>query len=150
MGYVEIALYGIGGLVALAIVSFFILSAFYRKPGPEEAIVRTGVGGLKVQTGKGMIIVPVAHAADKMDLSVKRIEIAREGEDGLICQDNIRADIRVAFYVRVNNQQSDIMQVAEMLNPKRASEINQLRELFEAKFSEAQTSISLEADAGQK
>ena len=76
MGYVEIALYGIGGLVALAIVSFFILSAFYRKPGPEEAIVRTGVGGLKVQTGKGMIIVPVAHAADKMDLSVKRIEIA--------------------------------------------------------------------------
>ena len=84
-----------------------------------------------------MIIVPVAHAADKMDLSVKRIEIAREGEDGLICQDNIRADIRVAFYVRVNNQQSDIMQVAEMLNPKRASEINQLRELFEAKFSEA-------------
>ena len=137
MGYVEIALYGIGGLVALAIVSFFILSAFYRKPGPEEAIVRTGVGGLKVQTGKGMIIVPVAHAADKMDLSVKRIEIAREGEDGLICQDNIRADIRVAFYVRVNNQQSDIMQVAEMLNPKRASEINQLRELFEAKFSEA-------------
>ena len=30
MGYVEIALYGIGGLVGLAVVSFFILSAFYR------------------------------------------------------------------------------------------------------------------------
>ena len=133
----EIALYAIIGLVAIVAVCFFTLSAFYRKPGPEEAIICTGIGGLRVQTGKGMIIVPVAHTASKMDLSVKRIEIAREGEDGLICQDNIRADIRVAFYVRVNNEAVDIKQVAEILNPKRASEIEQLRTLFEAKFSEA-------------
>ncbi len=133
----EIAVYGIIGLVAVTVVAFFILSAFYRKPGPEEAIVRTGVGGLKVQTGKGMIVIPVAHMVHRMDLSVKRIEIAREGEDGLICQDNIRADIRVAFYVRVNNESNDIKQVAEILNPTRASETDQLRLLFEAKFSEA-------------
>ena len=37
-----------------------------------------------------------------MDISVKRIEIDRHGEEGLICKDNIRADIKVAFFVRVN------------------------------------------------
>tara|TARA_B100000029_G_scaffold188989_1_gene186762 strand:- start:782 stop:2950 length:2169 start_codon:yes stop_codon:yes gene_type:complete len=146
MDTIQIILYAIGGIVAFAVVFFFTLSAFYRKPGPEEAIVRTGVGGLRVQTGKGMWIVPVAHTADRMDLSVKRIEIAREGEDGLICQDNIRADIRVAFYVRVNNEALDIRQVAEILNPKRASEISQLRELFEAKFSEALKTVGKQFD----
>ena len=37
-----------------------------------------------------------------MDISVKRIEIYRHGTEGLICKDNIRADIKVAFFVRVN------------------------------------------------
>jgi len=36
-----------------------------------------------------------------MDISVKTIEIARTGREGLICRDNIRADIKVTFFVRV-------------------------------------------------
>lgn len=121
-------------------------SRFYRKPGPEEAIVRTGAGGLQVQTGRGMFVVPLIHEAQTMDLSLKRIEITRQGDDGLICKDNIRADIRVAYYVRVNNQTEDIKTVAEMINPKRASEIDALRELFEAKFSEALKTVGKQFD----
>ena len=64
----------------------------------------------------------------------------------MICQDNIRADIKVAFYVRVNNEEESIKQVAEMLNPQRASEITQLRELFEAKFSEALKTVGKQFD----
>ncbi len=123
----------IGVMVFIAIA----FTKFYQKPGPEEAIVKTGLGGLAARTGSGMVVIPLLQESQRMDLSVKRIEIAREGEDGLICQDNIRADIRVAFYVRVNNADADIKQVAEMISPHRASEIDQLRELFEAKFSEA-------------
>ncbi|MBT4868356.1 MAG: flotillin family protein [Planctomycetaceae bacterium] len=123
-----------------------LFSRFYRKPGPEEAIVRTGVRGLNVCTGNGMVVIPLIQEAHVMDMSVKRIEISREGEDGLICQDNIRADIKVAFFVRVNNATEDIKAVAEMLNPQRASDINQLRELFEAKFSEALKTVGKQFD----
>ena len=138
-------------LVLAVIIGFIVFVAiaftkFYQKPGPEEAIVKTGLFGLKVQTGNGMIVIPLLQEAQRMDLSVKRIEIAREGEDGLICQDNIRADIRVAFYVRVNNADADIKQVAEMISPHRASEIVQLRELFEAKFSEALKTVGKQFD----
>lgn len=112
-------------------------SRFYRKPGPEEAIVRTGVGGLRAITGRGMIVVPLIQEAHVMDLSVKRILIARDGEDGLICKDNMRADIKVTFFIRVNNQTEDIKTVAETIGPRRASEQVKLEELFEAKFSEA-------------
>jgi len=126
------------GLVAvIALAAGFVFSKFYRKPGPEEAIVRTGVKGLSVVTGRGMMVVPLIQEAHVMDLSVKRILISRDGEDGLICQDNMRADIKVTFFVRVNNQVNDIKTVAETIGPRRASTQDKLEELFEAKFSEA-------------
>lgn len=122
----------------LCLIGFAVaFSRFYRKPGPEEAIVRTGMKGLTVVTGRGMFVVPLIQEAYAMDLSVKRILISRDGEDGLICRDNMRADIKVTFFVRVNNQVNDIKTVAETIGPRRASEQNKLEELFEAKFSEA-------------
>ncbi|QDV20146.1 Inner membrane protein YqiK [Gimesia panareensis] len=122
------------------------LSRFYRKVGPEEALVRTGVGNLKVANGEGIFVIPILHRADQMDLSVKRIEIFRKGEAGLICRDNIRADIEVAFFVRVNNTSSDIRNVAQSLGCKRASSREALIELFDAKFSEALKTVGKHFD----
>ncbi|MCP4784216.1 MAG: flotillin family protein [Fuerstiella sp.] len=124
-------------LVLMLVGMATAFSKFYRKPGPEEAIIRTGVKGLAVITGKGMIVIPLIQEAHVMDLSVKRILISRDGEDGLICEDNMRADIKVTFFIRVNNQTNDIKTVAETIGPRRASEQDKLEELFEAKFSEA-------------
>lgn len=137
-----------GGIAILMLLAGFAtaFSKFYRKPGPEEAIVRTGVGGLSAITGKGMIVVPLIQEAHLMDLSVKRILISRDGEDGLICQDNMRADIKVTFFVRVNNQPEDIKTVAETIGPRRASEQSRLEELFEAKFSEALKTVGKNFD----
>lgn len=122
------------------------LSRFYRKVGPEEAMVRTGIGNLKVANGEGILVIPILHRADQMDLSVKRIEIARKGEVGLICRDNIRADIEVAFFVRVNNTAGDIRNVAQSLGCKRASSREALVELFDAKFSEALKTVGKHFD----
>ncbi|MCA8994352.1 MAG: flotillin family protein [Planctomycetaceae bacterium] len=136
----------IGGIV-LAVGGFlFVLNQFYRKVGPEEALVVTGIGGLQVATGRGMIVIPVMHRPELMDLSVKRIEIQRRGEAGLICQDNIRADIEVAFFVRVNNTKDDILNVAQSLGCKRASTRDALIELFDAKFSEALKTVGKQFD----
>ncbi|HUG89727.1 MAG TPA: SPFH domain-containing protein [Planctomycetaceae bacterium] len=131
-------------LVLLVIASSF--SKFYRKVGPEEAMVVTGVGGLKVGTGTGIWVIPVFQRFEQMDLSVKRIEIARRGEAGLICKDNIRADIEVAFFVRVNNTKEDILQVAQSLGCRRASDPQALNELFNAKFSEALKTVGKHFD----
>ncbi|MCP4170895.1 MAG: flotillin family protein [Fuerstiella sp.] len=124
-------------MVLCAIGFAAAFSKFYRKPGPEEAIIRTGMKGLTVITGRGMVVIPLIQEAHVMDLSVKRILISRDGEDGLICEDNMRADIKVTFFIRVNNQTNDIKTVAETIGPRRASEQAKLEELFEAKFSEA-------------
>ncbi|MCH5376314.1 MAG: flotillin family protein, partial [Planctomycetes bacterium] len=130
------------GVIAIA----FLFNQFYRKVGPEEANVRSGLGGLKAVTGKGILVFPVVHRVDRMDLSVKRIEIHRKGGQGLICRDNMRADIEVAFFVRVNNTKEDILQVAQSLGCRRASEQVALVELFDAKFSEALKTVGKRFD----
>ncbi|XZE22317.1 flotillin family protein [Pirellulaceae bacterium SH449] len=132
--YVAIVL----GFLAMGLFAFFtIASNFYIKVGPDEAIVRTGYGGLKVVIDGGTIVVPVLHRYEKMDLTLKSFEIAREGSEGLICNDNIRADIKTAFFIRVDKTVDEIKEVAQSIGCKRASQVETLRELFDAKFSEA-------------
>jgi flotillin len=58
----------------------------------------------------------------------------------------MRADIEVAFFVRVNNTREDILQVAQSLGCRRASERAALVELFDAKFSEALKTVGKRFD----
>ena len=92
------------------------------------------------------MVVPVLHIVEMMDISVKRIEIDRSGVDGLICKDNIRADIKVAFFVRVNKEVEDVKRVANFLGCKRASDLESLRGVFEPKFSEALKTVGKQFD----
>lgn len=113
-----------------------LFSKFYRKVEQSKVIIRNGIGGQIVSFG-GMIVIPILHRFEIMDISVKRVEIAREGKDGLICKDNLRADIRVAFFVRVNQTQEDVLKVAQSLGCSKASDPETLMAFFDAKFSEA-------------
>ncbi|MCB9202522.1 MAG: flotillin family protein [Flavobacteriales bacterium] len=121
-------------IVALGLI-FWILS-MYKKTTQGIVIVRTGYGGTKVFFNAG-IVIPIIHRMELMDISVKKLEIEREAKDGLICKDNMRADIQVAFFIRVNKSAGDIINVAQTIGCSRASDIETLRQLFEAKFSEA-------------
>jgi uncharacterized membrane protein YqiK len=85
----------------------------------------------------GIVVFPVIHKAELMDISVKRVEIDRHGTNGLICMDNMRADIKVAFFVRVNQTPDDVLKVAQSVGCARASSQEAIVELFDAKFSEA-------------
>jgi uncharacterized membrane protein YqiK len=134
--WINVGIVGVIGLMAIFAI-FAIFSRFYIKVGPDEAIVKTGMGGLKVVIDGGASVFPVIHRYEKMDLTLKSFEISREGSEGLICKDNIRADIKTAFFIRVDKSIDEIKEVAQSIGCKRASQVETLRELFDAKFSEA-------------
>lgn len=127
-----------GGIAALMIKCL-------RKVEQGSAIIRNGMGGTKVSFDRDVVI-PILHIVESMDISVKRIEIDRSGEDGLICKDNIRADIKVAFFVRVNKETEDVKRVAQFLGCARASDEIALRTVFEPKFSEALKTVGKQFD----
>jgi uncharacterized membrane protein YqiK len=80
----------------------------------------------------------VIHKSEIMDISVKNIQIERRGKgNGLICKDNIRADISVEFFVKVDPTEQAVKKVAQAIGCERASDIQTLNTLFAAKFSEA-------------
>ncbi|APU69495.1 flotillin family protein [Christiangramia flava] len=137
---------GLGIVLFLIVVYFAIIAMFYKKVPQGRAIVRTGFGGTKVATDKGLYVVPVFHKVEVMDISVKKIQIERLAHEGLICKDNMRADIKVAFFVRVNNDVSFIKRVAQTIGVDRASRIETLEDLFEAKFSEALKTVGKKFD----
>ena len=125
------------GVLVIVLLAGGATSLFcIRKIQPGRAGIKTGWGGLKVSFD-WLVRVPLVQSYYIMDISVKKLEIARKGKDGLVCKDNIRADITVAFYIRVDATEESVRKVAQMLTPELVSDVNQLRELFEAKFSEA-------------
>lgn len=128
----------VGAIIVILIVVafFFFLLTFYRKVEKGSALVRTGGTKAKVILNGGFVV-PIVHRAELIDISVKRIEIDRTGKNGLICLDNMRADIKVVFFVRINNVEADIIKVADSIGCDRASSEAEIRNLFDAKFSEA-------------
>jgi len=58
----------------------------------------------------------------------------------------MRADIAVAFYLRVNETQADVLRVAKAIGADRASDKHAVDELFNAKFSEALKTVGKKFD----
>jgi uncharacterized membrane protein YqiK len=124
-----------GGIIILG--TLMLIAKFYRKVEQGKALVVNKMKRDPEVTFTGAVVLPVIHKAEVMDISVKTIEIDRRGKEGLICQDNIRADIKVTFFVRVNKSVEDVIKVAQAIGCARASSPETLDELFSAKFSEA-------------
>ncbi|RAW02143.1 flotillin family protein [Pseudochryseolinea flava] len=141
-----ISLLALGGIAFFIFIILIAFANFYKKIPQGKAIVRTGVGGGKVAFNKGMYVIPILHQMEIMDISVKKLQIDRLEQDGLICKDNIRADIKVAFFVRVNKNIDDVLNVAQIIGTERASDTETLRNLFEAKFSEALKTVGKKFD----
>ena len=140
MNMTEIALWGAGGLIVVMLglmMVYSIFRAFYQKVDQGFALINNTMSQTPKVTFTGMLVIPIIHRTEVMDISVKTIQVDRRGKDGLICSDNVRADITVAFYVRVNKTAEDVLQVASAVGVKRASDQKTLEELFQAKFSEA-------------
>ncbi len=133
------------GLVLTVFGFLFMYAVFYKKVSQGIVIIRNGSGGAKVSFS-GIFVIPILHFSERMDISVKRVEINRAGKDGLVCMDNIRADIKVAFFVRVNQTAEDVLNVAKSLGCEKASDPETLMEFFDAKFSEALKTVGKKFD----
>jgi uncharacterized membrane protein YqiK len=126
---------GVGFVLIMGLLA--LVARFYRQVEQGKALIVNTVSKEPVVAFTGAIVYPIINRAEVMDLSVKTIDIDRRGKEGLICNDNIRADINVTFFVRVNKTRDDVLKVAQSLGCARASDPKALEELFTAKFAEA-------------
>lgn len=135
-----------GGILLLGLIIAFVVTRFLRQVDQGKAIIINTWGKGAQVSFSGVVVYPIINRAEMMDISVKTIDIDRRGKDGLICKDNIRADIKVTFFVRVNKTPEDVLKVAQSIGCARASDQQTLDELFSAKFSEALKTVGKRLD----
>ncbi|MBJ6635345.1 SPFH domain-containing protein [Streptomyces sp. I5] len=135
----------VGAALLLVLIGLLLVTKLFRKVEQGKALIVSKLRKVDV-TFTGSVVLPVLHKAEVMDISVKTIEITRAGKEGLICRDNIRADIRITFFVKVNKTVEDVIKVAQAVGTARASDRNTLQELFHAKFSEALKTVGKQMD----
>jgi uncharacterized membrane protein YqiK len=139
-----IAVFAIALFIGVGIAAFVV--SCYKKVDQGHALIINKMQAEPTVTFTGGVVIPVIHRSEVMNISMKTLEIDRRGKEGLICKDNIRADIRVSFFVKVNKMQEDVLKVAQSIGCARASDPTTLEELFVAKFSEALKTVGKRLD----
>lgn len=130
-------------VVVMAVLLMF--KAFYNKVEQGTALIINGMHKISVRFDGGLVW-PVINKKELMRISLITLEVDRRGKEGLICRDNMRADITVAFYLRVNETEEDVLKVAKAVGVERASDKMAVNELFNAKFSEALKTVGKQID----
>lgn len=135
------------GIITVVLLGCFVLFAkFYHKVEQGHVMIINTLRAEPEVTFTGGMVYPIIHKKEMMEISLKTIEIDRLGKDGLICQDNIRADIKVTFFLRVNKTAEDVLKVAQAVGCVRASNQETLENLFSAKFAEALKTVGKSMD----
>lgn len=127
----------VGSVFAIIMALLAIIKAWYVKVPQGTALIVNGLGSIPRVSFTGAIVFPIIYKKELMKVSLITLDVDRRGNDGLICKDNMRADITVAFYLRVNETAEDVLKVAKSVGAERASDKDAVDSLFSAKFSEA-------------
>lgn len=123
-------------VVLVVVVIGLVFARLYQRASAEQALVRTGLGGLKVVMSGGAIVLPIFHEIVPINMNTLKLEVSRAMQDGLITRDRMRVDVVVAFFVRVKPTTEGIATAAQTLGQRTLSP-EDLRQLVEDKFVDA-------------
>jgi hypothetical protein len=133
---------GASGLAVTLVTALVIVKRCWHPVAQGQALIVSRMQGEPRVSFTGAIVLPIVQRVERVDLSLRRVEIDRRGKEGVICRDNIRADVKMTCFVRVNGTAEDIVMVARTIGCARAADPATLQELFSAKFAEAIKTIA--------
>jgi len=139
-------LIGVGFIILIPLAFLVLANKFYYKVEQGTALIINTRKSTPKVTFTGGWVWPIVNIKELMKISLITLEVDRRGKDGLICRDNMRADIAVAFYLRVNETEQDVLRVAKAVGTQRASDTQAVYDLFAAKFSEALKTVGKKID----
>lgn len=123
-------------LVIAWIGTISMVIKMYKKAKPGEALVKTGIGGSKVSF-QGILVVPFLHNLERLDITVKTYELNKSGENHLLTRDGRKLEIATIFYLRINQTEQAVIQVAQAFGSDDVSSPEFIERNFGKKFEEA-------------
>lgn len=127
----QLMLTGFGVLCLMAGMFVVTITRLYRIAPADEAFVRTGMGGKKAIIDGGAVVIRAIHSVIPVSLKTMRLEVEREGGDALITGDNLRADVKAEFYIKVQKKPEEVLMAAATLGDQAVTPENIKKVVFE-------------------
>src|SRR5438270_806481 len=107
----------IAGSMVLAILMIMIVIAkMYRKVGPNEALIRYGMGGTEVYCGKGALIFPMVQTCRDLSLELMSFDVAPQQD--LYTNQGVAVTVEAVAQIKVKSDDISIRTGAEQFLTK--------------------------------
>lgn len=125
-------------LIAIVATAF---ARFYRRPGADEALVRTGSGGNQVAIGEGIFVYPILHQLMRVSMRSLKLSVERSAKNALVTKDKIKANVTTELFVKVAPVKEDVLAAARSFGDRSLDE-HAIGELIEGKLTDALRSVA--------
>jgi len=107
-GLSRVILVGFGVLLLIIGGVIITITKLYVKATPSMGFIRTGLGGKKTVVDGGALVIPAIHEVAWVTFATLIVKVKKTGDDALITQDNLRADVESEFFIKINKVPDDI------------------------------------------
>ena len=109
-----------GGLVLALLLIMIVIARMYRKVGPNEALIRYGLGGTEVYVGRGAIIFPMVQTCRDLSLELMSFDVAPQ--QNLYTKQGVAVTVEAVAQIKVKSDKESILTAAEQFLTKRPDE----------------------------
>src|SRR5437764_1069811 len=105
-----------GSLVLGLLMLMIVIARMYRKVGPNEALIRYGMGGTHVYCGRGDIIFPMVQTCRDLSLELMSFDVAPQ--QNLYTKQGVAVTVEAVAQIKVKSDKESILTAAEQFLSK--------------------------------
>jgi len=132
---------GVFAVLFVLVITATAFARFYRRPGADEALVRTGSGGNQVAIGEGIFVYPILHQLMRVSMRSLKLSVERSAKNALVTKDKIKANVTTELFVKVAPVKEDVLAAARSFGDRSLDE-HAIGELIEGKLTDALRSVA--------
>src|SRR5919108_193032 len=105
-----------GSLVLGLLMLMIVIARMYRKVGPNEALIRYGMGGTNVYCGRGALIFPMVQTCRGLSLELMSFDVAPQ--QNLYTKQGVAVTIEAVAQIKLKSDKESILTSAEQFLSK--------------------------------
>src|SRR3954463_6310399 len=110
----------IGGIIAVVLVGMMMIASWFRKAGPNEALIVYGFRGNRTIIGRGTVILPVVESYRTLSLELMSFDVAPQQD--LYTNQGVAVTVEAVAQIKVKSDPVSIQTAAEQFLTKSPDE----------------------------
>src|SRR5439155_5206891 len=99
------------GLAVVAVIFVFATAArMLRKVGPNQALIRYGLGGTHIAHGGAQLVIPLIHSAQELSLELMSFDVAPQQD--LYINQGVAVTVEAVAQLKIKNDPESIRTAA--------------------------------------